>query len=233
MAYENKAELKIYESKAHNVKQRARMKILWKRFAEIFSGADDSEELYKLLENLYSEKHRFYHNLGHIKSLFVLFERFENLIEDKCVVFFSIWFHDSIYDPQAKDNEKRSAKLAVECLRKTSLPKNKISKIEKIILATEKHAATTLDSDGRLFLDFDLTILGTENEIYDEYAKAIRREYDFFRDEDYKKGRKKILQNFLEREFIYLTKEMREKFEIKARQNIEREILELQKIRDL
>ncbi len=203
------------------------MKSLRKQFTEIYCDAANSEKTFNLLHDLYCEKHRAYHNLNHINFLLKLFRQFDEYIEDKECVFFTIWFHDAICDPQKNDNEQRSAELAAQCLQKISMPKDKITKIEKIILATEKHLCENLDSDGKLFLDFDLAILGSGDDIYDEYAKAIRREYSFVSDEDYKSGRARVLQNFQKREFIYLTDDLREKFEAKARANIKREILEL------
>lgn len=201
------------------------MKTLWKQFAGSYSN--QSEKTFELLKSLYSEKHRHYHGLGHIKFLLDLFTEFGGLIEDKISIFFAIWFHDAIYEPQKKDNEKQSAKLAREELQKISLAEDKISKIEKIILATEKHSAENMDADGKLFLDFDLAILGAEDGIYDEYRNAIRAEYSFVPEEIYRTERKRILQDFLKRDLIYFTKTMRDKFETKARRNIEREILEL------
>lgn len=203
------------------------MKILWNQFTSFCSNSFECEKAFDLLQNLYSEKHRFYHNLGHIRFLLELFQEFENEIEDKQAIFFSIWFHDAIYEPQKKDNERQSAKLAREELQKFSLAEDKISKTEKIILATEKHSAENMDADGKLFLDFDLAILGAEDGIYNEYRNAIRSEYSFVPELIYKSERKRILQNFLQRDFIYFTETMRGKFEAKARRNIEREILEL------
>ena len=203
------------------------MKMLRNQFTSFCSDSIQGEKTFELLQNMYSENHRFYHNPGHIKFLLALFQQFENEIEDKQAVFFSIWFHDAIYDPQKKDNEKQSAKLAGEELQKISLPKEKISKIEKLILATEKHSAENTDADGKLFLDFDLAILGAKDDVYDEYKNAIRSEYSFVPKEIYITERKRILQNFLQRDFIYFTQTMRGKFEEKARRNIEREILEL------
>lgn len=203
------------------------MKTLWNNFTADDFTLQDSGKIFELLTELYSEKHRAYHNLSHIKFLLELFEKFGEFIDDKTCVFFSIWFHDAIYDPQNNDNEKKSAELAVSSLRKILLPEAKISKIEKIILATEKHSAENLDADGKLFLDFDLATLGAETKVYAEYAKAIRKEYSFVSEEDYKNGRGRVLQNFLKRDFIYLTDFMREKFETKARRNIKNEISEL------
>lgn len=203
------------------------MKTRWNQFVGSDSVSDDSERTFELLQNLYSEKHRFYHNLNHIKFLLALFEEFGGNIRDKSAVFFSIWFHDAIYGPRKSDNEKQSAKMAVEHLKRLFTSKDKISKIEKIILATEKHSAEDLDADGKIFLDFDLAILGADDGVYNKYAKAIRKEYAFVSDEDYKTGRKTVLQNFRRRDLIFFTGVLRERFETKARQNIEREISEL------
>ena len=96
-----------------------------------------------------------------------------------------------------------------------------------MILGTQKHDATDLDYDGKLFLDLDLAILGTNENIYQNYKNAIRREYSFVPWFLYRRSRAKIMTNFLEREFIYFTDELREKFETQARANIANEIKEL------
>ena len=131
MAYLTKAELKLYESKVHNVKQTSCMKILWNKFTDIYCASGDTEKIFDLLCEFYSEKHRAYHNLNHIKFLLGLFEDFGEFIDDKPCVFFTIWFHDAIYDPRKNDNEKQSAELAVKCLQQISLPKEKIRKNRK------------------------------------------------------------------------------------------------------
>jgi predicted metal-dependent HD superfamily phosphohydrolase len=200
------------------------MNALRDQFIRSRDVSGDLEKTFELLQNLYSEKHRFYHNLEHIKFLLALFEEFRGNIEDETAVFFSIWFHDAIYDPRRNDNEKQSAKLAAAHLGKLSLPESRIEKIEKIILATEKHSAEGLDADGKLFLDFDLAILGASRADYKKYAGAVRQEYGFVSDEDYRTGRRRVLQNFLRRDFIYLTNAMRQRFEKNARRNLGEEL---------
>ena len=203
------------------------MKTLWNQFVEQLLASDNSVKIFDDLQKRYSEKHRVYHNLGHVEFLLKLFRQFEQFVDDRSCMFFAIWFHDAIYEPGAVDNEKRSAELAVESLNELSLSKRQIKKVEKLILATEKQSAENPDDDGKLFLDFDLAILGTENSVYRHYAKAIRKEYSFVSDTEYRAGRGKVLQDFLQRDVIYLTDIMRKEFETKARENIAREILEL------
>lgn len=66
-----------------------------------------------------------------------------------------------------------------------------------MILATKKHELLNDSADLKLFLDFDLSILGTSAEVYQRYSQAIRKEYSWGPYFLYRKGRKKILENFL------------------------------------
>jgi predicted metal-dependent HD superfamily phosphohydrolase len=101
--------------------------------------------------------------------------------------------------------------------------------VRVFILATKEHKGEGLTKDGKLFLDADLFILGTPEDIYKEYSKAIRKEYGWVPSFLYKRGRKKLLENFIKRDRIYFTDEMFEMFEIKARQNIVEELVSLTK----
>jgi predicted metal-dependent HD superfamily phosphohydrolase len=179
------------------------------------------------LLNGYTEKHRFYHNLSHVGALLFSAEDFKGNFSDYDGVRLAIWFHDAVYEPRRNDNEIESAKLAVTSLSRLGLAENKVRKVERLILATEKHDAAALDFDARLFLDLDLSILGADAGVYKKYSAAIRCEYSHVPEVLYFEGRKRILENFLRREFIYFTDELRGRFEAAARVNIENEIKEL------
>ena len=96
-----------------------------------------------------------------------------------------------------------------------------------MILATKDHSGKNLSYDAKLFLDMDLAILGMNEEIYKEYSQAIRREYAWVPESMYRKGRKKVLKSFVERERIYFTDEMKARYEAQARKNINSEIKSL------
>jgi predicted metal-dependent HD superfamily phosphohydrolase len=181
--------------------------------------------VWQMLVEKYSEKHRSYHNLSHINYL--LKEAKKIRFEDFDSIYLAIWFHDLIYDPKAGDNETQSAKLAVKELSAMNLPEAKVNKVERIILATQSHSAEGLDRDGRAFLDLDLSILGADEKTYQSYSEAIRREYSHIEDTLYRPGRKRILENFLRRETIYFTEDLRQRFEERARRNLKSEISRL------
>jgi len=76
-------------------------------------------------------------------------------------------------------------------------------------------------------LDVDLAILAASREAYTRYTHAIREEYKIYPYFLYKKGRKKVLQHFLERKQIYFTEEFQAQHEANARENLRWEIATL------
>jgi predicted metal-dependent HD superfamily phosphohydrolase len=187
------------------------------------------EGSFKLLAAKYSEPHRAYHNLSHIEALLRLSDSLKSKIQNYDIVSFSIWFHDLIYVTRKSDNEEKSAEIAVGSLTELNIPLETINTVRDFILATKDHSARDLSEDLKLFLDLDLSILGTPEEIYKKYSNAIRKEYSWVPGFLYRQSRKKILQNFLSRERIYLTEELFERFESAARKNIGSEIKDLTK----
>jgi predicted metal-dependent HD superfamily phosphohydrolase len=191
----------------------------------IFSGdASLIAENTQFIISKYSEKHRAYHNLSHVNALLFQAENLKEKFADLASVQLTIWFHDVIYNPKRLDNESESARLAVEILAELGALPDKIEKVRQMTLATQKHDAANLDFDGKLFLDLDLSILGQPSEVYQNYASAIRKEYSFVPWFLYRRARRKILENFLKRETIYFTDEIRNTHEATARLNIQEEI---------
>ncbi|MGB1218051.1 MAG: metal-dependent hydrolase, partial [Saprospiraceae bacterium] len=76
-------------------------------------------------------------------------------------------------------------------------------------------------------LDLDLLTLSAASEVYDKYAEGVKQEYAWVPEEMYSFGRKQVLSNFLEKENIYFTTKFILCFEVKARENLEREISNL------
>lgn len=175
------------------------------------------------LARRYSEPHRRYHTLAHITELLSLLDEFE--LDDRDSVEAAVWFHDAIYDTHASDNEARSADLAETALRELQFPN--IEAVRAMIVATASHDAAGLTRDGRLFLDADLSILGSPPERYREYAEAIRGEYEWVPRPHFAAGRSAILRRLLERPALYLTAEMQARFEAQARENVARELTAL------
>jgi len=182
------------------------------------------ESLFNSLVERYSEGARVYHNLSHIQSLLAMSESLSDKAQDRGALCFAIWFHDVIYDTQRSDNEEKSAEFAVEALASLGVPEQTIVTTREMILATKHHRGADLSWDMKAFLDLDTSILGAPGEIYEEYSRAIRKEYSWVPDVLYREGRMKILNDFLGRERIYHTEEINANYEAQARHNIAEEI---------
>src|SRR5262245_15033616 len=182
------------------------------------------ESLFNSIVEYYSAKDRAYHNLSHIQALLILGETLLDKIKNPEAVYFAIWFHDVIYDTKRSDNEEKSAEFAVKALAGIGVQEQTIVEAREMILATKDHRCAYLSLDMKAFLDRDTSILGAPEEIYREYSMAIRKEYSWVPDILYRKGRMKVLNDFLEREHIYHTEEIRAEYELQARNNIAVEI---------
>ncbi len=180
-------------------------------------------ELWNSIEAKYTGKGRHYHDLRHLENLLTQLDACKVLIEDWDTVLFSLFYHDIIYKATAKDNEEKSAEAAIEALGELGFPDDKTAKCSAIILATKSHSAS-VDNDTNLFTDADLSILGSDSEEYHAYFKNVRKEYSIYLDFMYNPGRKKVLQHFMGMEYIFKTDFFREKYEEKARQNLQKEI---------
>lgn len=172
------------------------------------------------LTEQYRQPFRHYHDLAHIAQMFETAKYAKiNLTEAQVL---AIWFHDVIYDPQATDNEERSADEAKRRL-KGQVSSETLDKVVRMIMDTKLHEATIPES--QVFLDLDLSILGSNRPSYAAYMQLIRKEYKWLSYERYKEGRLAVLEKFLKKakakRLFYSLGEM---LNDSARENIQWEI---------
>src|SRR5262249_39583749 len=125
------------------------------------------------------------------------------------------------------DNEERSAVWAGEALWGLGATEATIARVQALVLQTKTHDADPGAADASVLLDADLAILGASPRRYAEYAAGIRQEYAWVAEEDYRRGRLRVLEGFLRREKIYRTERMCRTHEEQARENLRREIEQL------
>lgn len=182
------------------------------------------------LTRLYQAEDRHYHGVRHIEALLALAEEYRTAFVDPEAVEAAIWFHDAIYDSRRKDNEALSAALAVDKL-KGQIDARRLARIVAMIEATATHEVPVDDAparnDAALLLDMDLSILGAPDEAFDAYEAAVRREYGWVSDADWRVGRAAVLRNFLARPRIFHTDIFVARFEAQARANMERSLAAL------
>ena len=183
-----------------------------------------SKTVFDELITAHTNSARYYHNLNHVWHLLTLANSIEAIAKYPSAIELAAWFHDYVYDPQAKDNEVKSAMYAEETLTKLNIDSNLIDLVKQIILSTQKHQPLLDSIDNLLFLDLDLSILGASGDRYWQYAADIRKEYSWLGDRDYQLGRKQVLTSFLARGRIYYTDYFYQRLEHQARDNLVKEI---------
>lgn len=180
-----------------------------------------------ILEEYYSAKGRYYHNLKHIENCLCEFREIEEYITDYRSALIALLFHDVVYDPKASQalaNEKASWELAKKVCR---LNETTDAAIKSHILHSSHCFSSDKYSDTDYICDIDMAILGYSEAEFYQYEANIHREYGFLSSTEYKTGRIQFLQNILNCTAIYKTRYFYNKYEVKARANIERLITEL------
>ena len=181
------------------------------------------------LRQRYREPQRRYHTQAHIDALLHWADTLRADIADHEAVRWAIWYHDAIYDPQAKDNEERSAQLAEVELGRAGLPAEKVAHIAAMIRATAHHMATDAQGDMALFLDMDLSILGITPEYYERYVLQVRAEYAWVSDAQFAQGRAQLLAQWLDEPALFKTVYFQQRLESQARSNLSAELVKLRK----
>jgi len=195
------------------------------RFVDLISKYS-SDQKYNLgcwnkVENSYTSESRHYHDLSHIENMFEQLDYVKNEIEDMDAVCFSIFYHDIIYKVARSDNELKSALILERDLAPISF--DQVSKCKLQIEATKNHERSQFP-DTNILLDLDLSILGADWEVYEEYTENVRKEFKIYPNFLYRKGRKKFLKTMLAKDQIFKTDYFTKRLEQQAIKNLKREL---------
>jgi predicted metal-dependent HD superfamily phosphohydrolase len=169
----------------------------------------------------YNENHRHYHNLTHVTRLLELYDELDQNDPD---LILAIFYHDVVYKPGSSKNEEKSAAFARKSLGRLGVDPSRINLICEMITATADHLNPPADPLTRIFLDLDMSILGSPREEYKAYAEGVRKEHPRIPEIVFRKNRRKFLEKILAAQSIYCTDLFREKYEAAARANIDWEI---------
>ena len=194
---------------------------------------ENQDKGYNELIHFYAEKQRAYHNLVHLAHTLREFDAVVDSIKNPEQLEFALYYHDAVYNPHANDNEEKSSELAERQLTKARLSPEVIRNVKELILATKHKESSRGSAAIHYIADIDLAIFGKAEEEFDEYEKAIKREYSLVPEEQFKQGRTAVLKSFLSRSSIYRTQHFEERYETQARKNLERSLLKLRKNKDM
>lgn len=137
-------------------------------------------------------------------------------------------YHDLIYRAGRSDNEAKSATALQRELAAINAKPDDQAYCRRLIMATKRHVPSSPKAaDEALLIDLDLAVLARPRKGYLQYARAVRREFNWFPGIIYRRGRRKALSAFLAREEIYQTAYFREQMEAAARTNLRYELEQL------
>jgi predicted metal-dependent HD superfamily phosphohydrolase len=188
-----------------------------------------------LLER-WSEPHRRYHNRSHLDRVLATLrqlaadeggETSSGSADLGDLAALAAWYHDAVYEPTRSDNEEQSAAAARRQLAQLDVAKGIVGEVSRLVLLTKSHAPAQHDRAGALLCDADLAILATPADIYDAYSAAIRAEYSYVSEQDYRAGRAAVLGALTARPRLFHTGHGWAAWEQPARGNIARELQEL------
>jgi predicted metal-dependent HD superfamily phosphohydrolase len=198
----------------------------WSRCWKRLNACETGDVLMGQLIAAYNEEHRKYHTEQHLRECLICFEQYRHLATRPEEVEMAIWFHDSVYDVNCKDNEKRSADWAVRELMAASVEKRSINRIYDLIMATQ-HAQPPKSIDQGLIIDIDLSILGSSESRFDQYESQIRDEYSYVSDQKFNQARRNVIKRFIESGQLYNLHEISTSYYEQAKSNLTRSLNKL------
>jgi predicted metal-dependent HD superfamily phosphohydrolase len=194
---------------------------------------DLPQEQLDALQAAYATPPRAYHNFQHVQE--VLRHYHEVAAgpgwRQPAEVGLAVLYHDAIYEAGRRDNETRSAELAVaHVARWWPTAGIDAQRVVDLIELTARHGSlqpADVDEEAALFLDCDMAILGAEPALFDAYDRGIAAEYrGHVPGWLFKLNRRRFLKALLARPRIYLSDFFHQHYDTQARRNLRRAVTE-------
>ena len=182
---------------------------------------------FEKLDNSYAFPARVYHSLdGHIAPGLIILEeiRMLGIAKNFNALQFAWFCHDVICDPKLKDNEVRSAEFAINLISEMNLSED-FSKVVRDLIIVTNRPVIPENRDECLIIDIDHANFGWDNSLFKEQTRAIREEFHFVSDADFNQNTTKLFSKMLKKNSVFLTDYFKERYERKARSNLERALL--------
>src|SRR5688500_3409323 len=93
-------------------------------------------KLWEELEEAYTAAGRHYHNLEHLQNILARLTEVKDSLSDPDSILFALFYHDIVYVINGKENEEKSAELAVQRMKEVGISGEMQSRIASLIHAT-------------------------------------------------------------------------------------------------
>ena len=192
----------------------------------------DPEPYGEQLVRRWAEPQRTYHTLRHLDAVLRAVDALAGAADgtvDPDAVRLAAWFHDAVYAPDRSENEERSARLAERVLAELGLPPGPVAECARLVRLTAEHDPLAGDGNGELLCDADLSVLGGPPRAYAAYAAAVREEYGFVPDPEFRTGRAAVLRQLLGLPRLFRTPGGIAAYQERARANLTAELAALER----
>ncbi|MER5813389.1 hypothetical protein ABT143_35320 [Streptomyces sp. NPDC002033] len=191
------------------------------------AGADPDRDPAPYADRLlaaWAEPQRRYHTTAHLADVLARADELAPHAADPSAVELAAWFHDAVYRPDRSENEERSAALAERALPELGIDPARTAEVARLVRLTVTHDPAPGDTNGEALCDADLAVLAGSPQRYAAYAAAVRAEYGFVPDEDFRAGRAAVLRQLLGLPRLFRTPYGAAHWEAPARRNLAAEL---------
>jgi predicted metal-dependent HD superfamily phosphohydrolase len=198
----------------------------WQALIEKHSISPRSAEIGAALLAAWSQPHRRYHAIAHLRDVLRHVDELAPHALDPDAVALAAWYHDAVYRG-APNDEESSAQRAEKDLTALRLAPDLIGEVTRLVRLTATHNPKSGDLNGETLCDADLAILAAPADRYAAYSAAVRAEYAHVPQQTFAAGRATILQALLDAPAVYRTPHARQSWETQARSSIRAELKQL------
>lgn len=195
----------------------------WAALLARHTTAPDAVAVGRRLLASWSEPHRRYHAVSHLRDILTHVDELAEHADDVDAVRLAAWYHDAVYQG-LPDDEERSARRAHDELSELGVPPDLVDEVARLVRMTISHDPQPGDRNGEALSDADLASLAIPHDSYAANTAAIRDEYAHVSDEAWVDGRLRVLMGLLEAPCVFRTEYGRGSWELAARENMRAEL---------
>lgn len=204
----------------------------WQTLIRRHSSSAQCADIGRWLLVSWSESHRRYHNIAHLREVLLRVDELAGHAVDADAVRLAAWYHDVVYSGR-RDDEETSARRAETELAAIDLAPGLVREVARLVRLTGTHRPSPGDWNGETLCDADLAILAELPDRYAAYTSAVRSEYADVSDEAFRVGRSRVLRALLDAPGVYRTPVARQNWEEQARANLRAELRRLTASEDM
>jgi len=195
----------------------------WAALITRHSRDPDAIAIGRALLAAWSEPHRSYHSVAHLRDILAGVDELADLADDADAVRLAAWYHDCVYQGLPED-EERSAVRAEQDLSRLGVPARLVDEVARLVRTTVSHDPAPGDHNAEVLSDADLAALALPAESYRRNTAAIRAEYAHIPDDEFRSGRAVVLRALLEGPGVFRTEPGRQRWEAAAQRNLRAEL---------